>query len=61
MSDASKLRDIIDGRIDKYIYLCVGSYLKDNDNNALHDEMYKQLVLDLRDIINDECIRLGLE
>lgn len=61
MSDASRLRDKIDSRIDKYSYSYVGACLKDNSNNTLHDDLYKQLVLDLKTIINEECDRLGLE
>lgn len=60
MSNASKLRDMIDGRIDKYIYSFVGAYFNDVDNNTLHDELYKKLVLDLKDIIEEECSRIGL-
>ena len=60
MSDASRLRDTIDGRIDKYIYSYVGAYFNDVDNNTLHDELYKKLVLDLKDIIEEECNRIGL-
>lgn len=61
MSDASKLRDTIDSRIDKYIYSYVGAYFNDVDNNTLHDELYKKLVLDLKSIIEEECNRIGLK
>lgn len=60
MSNASKLRDMIDGRIDKYIYSCVGAFFNDVNNNTLHDDLYKELVLDLKDIIEEECSRIGL-
>ena len=60
MSDASKLRDTIDGRIDKYIYSCVGAYFNDIDNKTLQDDLYKKLVLDLKSIIEEECNRIGL-
>ena len=61
MSDASKLRDRIDGRIDKYIYSYADAYFNDVDNRVLHDELYKKLVLDLKDIIEEECNRIGLK
>lgn len=61
MSNASKLRDMIDGRIDKYIYSFVGAYFNDVNNNTLHDDLYKELVLDLKDIIEEECSRIGLK
>ena len=51
MSGASKLRDRIDGRIDKYIYSYADAYFNDVDSRILHDELYKKLVLDLKDII----------
>lgn len=60
MSNASKLRDMIDGRIDKYIYSFVGAYFNDVNNNTLHDDLYKELVLDLKSIIEEECNRIGL-
>ena len=53
---------MIDGRIDKYIYSFVGAYFNDvNNNNTLHDDLYKELVLDLKDIIEEECSRIGLK
>ncbi len=61
MSNASKLRDMIDGRIDKYIYSFVGAYFNDVNNNTLHDDLYKELVLDLKSIIEEECNRIGLK
>jgi hypothetical protein len=61
MSDASKLRDTIDGRIDKYIYSYVGAYFNDIDNKTLQDDLYKKLVLDLKSIIEEECNRIGLK
>lgn len=61
MSNASKLRDMIDGRIDKYIYSFVGAYFNDVNNNILHDDLYKELVLDLKSIIEEECNRIGLK
>lgn len=61
MSGASKLRDRIDGRIDKYIYSYADAYFNDVDSRILHDELYKKLVLDLKDIIEEECNRIGLE
>lgn len=61
MSNASKLRDMIDGRIDKYIYSFVGAYFNDVNNNTLHDDLYKELVLDLKSIIDEECNRIGLK
>lgn len=61
MSDASKLRDKIDGRIDKYIYSYADAYFNDVDNRIMHDDLYKKLVLDLKNIIEEECNRIGLE
>jgi hypothetical protein len=61
VSNASKLRDMIDGRIDKYIYSFVGAYFNDVNNNTLHDDLYKELVLDLKSIIEEECNRIGLK
>jgi hypothetical protein len=60
MSDASKLRDTIDGRIDKYIYTYADAYFNDIDSRKLHDDLYKELVLDLKSIIDEECNRIGL-
>lgn len=61
MSDASKLRDRIDGRIDKYIYSYVDAYFNDVDSRILHDDLYKELVLDLKNIVEEECNRIGLK
>nr|DAN02575.1 MAG TPA: hypothetical protein [Caudoviricetes sp.] len=61
MSDASKLRDTIDSRIDKYIYSYADAYFNDIDSRTLHDDLYKKLVLDLKDIIEEECNRVGLK
>lgn len=61
VSDAFKLRDRIDGRIDKYIYTYADAYFNDIDNKILHDDLYKDLVLDLKSIIEEECNRIGLE
>lgn len=61
MSDASKLRDKIDGRIDKYIYSYADAYFNDVDNRIMHDDLYKKLVLDLKNIIEEECNRIGLK
>ena len=61
MSDASKLRDTIDARIDKYIYSYVDAYFNDIDNKTLQDDLYKKLVLDLKSIIEEECNRIGLK
>lgn len=61
MSDASKLRDTIDVRIDKYIYSYVDAYFNDIDNKTLQDDLYKKLVLDLKSIIEEECNRIGLK
>ena len=52
---------MIDGRIDKYIYSFVGAYFNDVNNNILHDDLYKELVLDLKSIIEEECNRIGLK
>ena len=52
---------MIDGRIDKYIYSFVGAYFNDVNNNTLHDDLYKELVLDLKSIIEEECNRIGLK
>nr|DAJ83340.1 MAG TPA: hypothetical protein [Bacteriophage sp.] len=60
MSGASKLRDRIDGRIDKYIYTYADAYFNDIDSRKLHDDLYKELVLDLKSIIEEECNRIGL-
>nr|DAD62795.1 MAG TPA: hypothetical protein [Bacteriophage sp.] len=60
MSGASKLRDRIDGRIDKYIYTYANAYFNDIDSRKLHDDLYKELVLDLKSIIEEECNRIGL-
>ena len=61
MSDASKLRDRIDGRIDKYIYSYADAYFNDVDSRTLHDDLYKKLVLDLKHIVDGECNRIGLK
>lgn len=61
MSDASKLRDRIDGRIDKYIYSYADAYFNDVDSRTLHDDLYKELVLDLKNIVEEECNRIGLK
>lgn len=61
VSDASKLRDRIDGRIDRYRYTYADAYFNDIDNKILHDGLYKGLVLDLKSIIEEECNRIGLE
>ena len=61
MSDASKLRDRIDGSIDKYIYTYADAYFNDIDSRTLHDDLYKELVLDLKSIIEEECNRIGLK
>lgn len=61
MSVASKLRDRIDGRIDKYIYTYADAYFNDIDSRTLHDDLYKELVLDLKSIIEEECNRIGLK
>lgn len=61
MSDASKLRDRIDGRIDKYIYSYADAYFNDVDSRTLHDDLYKELVLDLKSIVEEECNRIGLK
>lgn len=60
MSDASKLRDRIDGRLDKYIYIYADAYFNGIDSRTLHDDLYKELVLDLKSIIEEECNRIGL-
>lgn len=60
MSDASKLRDTIDSRIDKYIYSYADAYFNDVDSITLHDDLYKELVLDLKSIVEEECNRIGL-
>ena len=60
MSDASKLRDRIDGRLDKYIYTYADAYFNGIDSRTLHDDLYKELVLDLKSIIEEECNRIGL-
>lgn len=61
MSDASKLKDTIDGRIDKYIYSYADAYFSDIDNKTLHDDLYEKLVLDLKNIVEEECNRIGLK
>lgn len=61
MSDASKLRDRIDGRIDKYIYSYADAYFNDVDSRILRDDLYKELVLDLKNIVEEECNRIGLK
>lgn len=61
MSDASKLRDRIDGRIDKYIYYYADAYFNGVDSRILHDDLYKELVLDLKNIVEEECNRIGLK
>lgn len=61
MSDASKLRDRIDGRIDKYIYSYADAYFNGVDSRTLHDDLYKELVLDLKSIVEEECNRIGLK
>nr|DAV41759.1 MAG TPA: hypothetical protein [Bacteriophage sp.] len=61
MSDASKLRDRIDGRIDKYIYSYADAYFNGVDSRILHDDLYKELVLDLKNIVEEECNRIGLK
>lgn len=60
MSVASKLRDRIDGRLDKYIYTYADAYFNGIDSRTLHDDLYKELVLDLKSIIEEECNRIGL-
>lgn len=61
MSDASKLRDTIDSRIDKYIYSYADAYFNGVDSRTLHDDLYKKLVLDLKNLVEEECNRIGLE
>lgn len=61
MSDASKLSDRIDGRLDKYIYTYADAYFNGIDSRTLHDDLYKELVLDLKSIIEEECNRIGLD
>lgn len=61
MSDASKLRDTIDSRIDKYIYSYADAYFNGVDSRILHDDLYKELVLDLKNIVEEECNRIGLK
>jgi hypothetical protein len=61
VSDASKLRDRIDGRIDKYIYSYADAYFNGVDSRILHDDLYKELVLDLKNIVEEECNRIGLK
>lgn len=47
-------------RLDKYIYTYADAYFNGIDSRTLHDDLYKELVLDLKSIIEEECNRIGL-